>query len=688
MENNNLQDSSLKKNEHKEIMILSIELNENHKKFLKIYSDSKPEELAYDFCLQNSLDFESLKDLTNEIKNVLKLNKDNKNQINNNLIEKNSMNLGSDELIDKRKNDNLQFKENYFKIERPKIEDLIKESPNIKNDEELNKALFNYDKLKENLNNLIKTKNPNYYTPNNYINPNNKNSILNKSKKKISNKNHNDNYHSIIHKNTFNNSERDIYNKSNKQKINSLNESKVNNQKILTRSQSCNSYLLPTQSSKNKLSKSTIKENNQIKKNSVLENNQLLNMNKSQNKIIRNRPLSSSNSESILNFGERLYHKGIKLKEKSQEKIDKIKNNIENERMENCTFHPKINKSSSHLILNRLNNKLSHNNDDNILNYKNYVENKIEYLKEKHKDENDCTFSPNINKKSKVMDNMINNQLEIDRFEKLYSNYKKQQLNIQNLTNKIYNKKTMFQPKINKYNCAYTNMKFSERQNAYLSKSLERKKLIKDQIENPFDTQTGQKFFSPCINTNYRRDDNYNQQEYLNFLYSDFKKNLLKKKELAKQVQALECPCNESYTNILSNDMFEVQKLNSIKKIFSILDKDQDGIISKYNIYIKGLNNKILKILSPIFEELKEENESLSEKEFIIACMRLYDMLTYTDKKEIINFGIKKKDKNMNVENFSFKPKINKYNVCIYKKEEIIPNSNLSFQYNQKINEI
>ena len=42
----------------------------------------------------------------------------------------------------------------------------------------------------------------------------------------------------------------------------------------------------------------------------------------------------------------------------------------------------------------------------------------------------------------------------------------------------------------------------------------------------------------------------------------------------------------------------------------------------------------------------------------------------------------------MNVENFSFKPKINKYNVCIYKKEEIIPNSNLSFQYNQKINEI
>ena len=88
----------------------------------------------------------------------------------------------------------------------------------------------------------------------------------------------------------------------------------------------------------------------------------------------------------------------------------------------------------------------------------------------------------------------------------------------------------MFQPKINKYNCAYTNMKFSERQNAYLSKSLERKKLIKDQIENPFDTQTGQKFFSPCINTNYRRDDNYNQQEYLNFLYSDFKKNLLKKK--------------------------------------------------------------------------------------------------------------------------------------------------------------
>ena len=286
------------------------------------------------------------------------------------------------------------------------------------------------------------------------------------------------------------------------------------------------------------------------------------------------------------------------------------------------------------------------------------------------------------------MDNILNSQTDTDRFEKLYSNYKKQKLNLENLTNRIYDKKKMFQPKVNKYNCPYTNMNFSDRQNVYLSRSLERKKVIKDQVENPFDTHTGQKFFSPCINSNYKRDEKYNQQEYLNILYYDFEKNMQKKKQLAKELQALECPNNESYTNILSNDIFENKKLNSIKKIFKILDKDQDGIISKFSIFTKGLDNKILKILSPIIKELKEENESLSEKEFVIACMRLYEMLCYTDKKEIVNFGIHKKQKNNYWEQeFSFKPKINKYNFSIYRKDEIESNYEPNYFFNDNQNE-
>ena len=40
-------------NPKKELMTLAIDLGENEKKFLKIYNDSNPEELAYNFCFIN-----------------------------------------------------------------------------------------------------------------------------------------------------------------------------------------------------------------------------------------------------------------------------------------------------------------------------------------------------------------------------------------------------------------------------------------------------------------------------------------------------------------------------------------------------------------------------------------------------------------------------------------------------------
>ena len=49
-------------------MTLSIELGDKKKQLLNIFLDSKPEQLAYDFCLQNNLDFDSMQNLTEEIK--------------------------------------------------------------------------------------------------------------------------------------------------------------------------------------------------------------------------------------------------------------------------------------------------------------------------------------------------------------------------------------------------------------------------------------------------------------------------------------------------------------------------------------------------------------------------------------------------------------------------------------------
>ena len=64
----------------KALLTLSIELGDKKKQLLNIYLDSKPEQLAYDFCLQNNLDFDSMQNLTEEIKNALSNYKADSNQ--------------------------------------------------------------------------------------------------------------------------------------------------------------------------------------------------------------------------------------------------------------------------------------------------------------------------------------------------------------------------------------------------------------------------------------------------------------------------------------------------------------------------------------------------------------------------------------------------------------------------------
>ena len=74
-------------NENKEApFVMTIEIDEGKIEKLKIFFDSKPDEVAYEFCRENNLDFNALKFLTQEIKCVLA----------NGLQEKNKMSLMED----------------------------------------------------------------------------------------------------------------------------------------------------------------------------------------------------------------------------------------------------------------------------------------------------------------------------------------------------------------------------------------------------------------------------------------------------------------------------------------------------------------------------------------------------------------------------------------------------------------
>ena len=116
----------------KALLTLSTELGDKKKQLLNIYLDSKPEQLAYDFCLQNNLDFDSMQNLTEEIKNAL-------------------ANYKADSSNQELKNQSNE--ENVQKIEKEGKEENIENNDNSNNKEEENEIEYKNEEVSEGHNN-------------------------------------------------------------------------------------------------------------------------------------------------------------------------------------------------------------------------------------------------------------------------------------------------------------------------------------------------------------------------------------------------------------------------------------------------------------------------------------------------------------------------------------------------------
>ncbi len=425
-------------------------------------------------------------------------------------------------------------------------------------------------------------------------------------------------------------------------------------------------------------------------KNNFYENNEFRNTSSScaMNINLRKSAIKNNNYENKksneMNFGERLYHKDLGMKEKI---LEKTKNKLAFEHVDkdsDCTFMPKINKLNINSVMYRNNNKLAYNDRDIILNYKNYKESLIEKRKMKYfmENEKNNTFVPKIDPNSIKMQNQIENDSKISRFEKLYN----QRPDIKLLEKKIYKNNKFFKPKTNNsFKGIYCNLPFNERQKIYRAKSAEKQLKLSEQINAEFDYETGQRLFHPTVNK-YRLAKR-NVTVYNN-LYSCAEKSKIKKEELVQQIIRNEKDISEFKANEKSEDLISKHKVIAFKKIFKILDKDRDNKISQLNLGTKNLPKKIQKIISPIVDELKEENETLNQDEFVIACERLFEMLDYVDKKEIYSFSLENNKKRNTIETmFSFKPKINENSKKINEqiiRYKIVPSNNNKCE---KINE-
>ena len=451
-----------------EIAILSIEIGNNQTKYLKVYNTSIPSKLAYNFCLEYNLDYESLKKLTYEIKNLI--SEANRKHQRNKSFEnsKKSENFENFKRYKSMNSSPSRFYKNIIEIKKYNFKDItktIKKSFECENKyEEKEEKIYN-----ENFNN-----------------------------NKISNIN-------INQKQNFknNNYENHKYNYKNKE---------------ISRS----SYLLPTESSKSKVKIQKLKVNNSYENinKKLIDNNdiKLKNINNNINKKSDHEKKDNNERKKLdNNYGVKLYEKGMELKKISKEKIINEINKEKAKELLECTFKPKINginikcfKNNSHkkskILDNSEKNQIWKNSNSNI-----YIHRNINKLEENKINNHEI-------KKSKRPNTVRNN---ISIFERLYSLKSKK-----NKEEKI--EKYLFKPKINNYRKASNKISFIDKQKI-LTKSKCGKKILEQQIYTQYDSKSGQILSPPFMNKSNKHTKNNNIYSFSLDKKGKTKKDNLKK---------------------------------------------------------------------------------------------------------------------------------------------------------------
>ena len=578
----------------KALLTLSIELGDKKKQLLNIYLDSKPEQLAYDFCLQNNLDFDSMQNLTEEIKNALSNYKADSNQESkipiSEEVEQNSP-KEKEEKGEKDENEenngNIENKENENKYKTEEVEEEHEqeeheheqeeheheqeeheheqEDHEIQSNEDMNNNEHEEEHIeKEEKEEDVENKEEKEEkAESNDVEENNQEENLSHNEKEKEKTGGKLEEKEETEEDLVKEEERDKVLDQNNEKEEIENNEENNEEKEENENEEDEdlpSYLSPTICFQNKQRQAVKAKpkpeftdfDTRYKKVDKLEE-----FNKEKNEEVINHLIINLDNQKYLpkdyydnpenkNFGERLYNREKIMKEDAMKKA-KLKAKLENKHLEdNMTFIPKINDYNLIALQNRKLNKMQFNEEKRILNYKDYLEEKEKNTKNKHfaDIEKENTFAPKINKNSEKMAG--NRSLQIPRYEQLY----KRKYDIKKLENKIYDNKNMFKPKINKnYKTVktdnnkmkdYSNLTFEERQKKFLERTEAKKEKLTEIKNSNVDQRTGKKFFKPTINRNKKLDIERKNKKVFNELYRDSAKYQIKKEELVKKIAELE----------------------------------------------------------------------------------------------------------------------------------------------------
>ena len=423
---------------------------------------------------------------------------------------------------------------------------------------------------------------------------------------------------------------------------------------------------------------------------------------------VQNDVTKKNHSNNTRNRTGEIYERNIKYKENTKKRVESLRDTLNQSDDELFTFHPKINKISARVLLKRQHNNNECYNPERIRNYKKYFEQKLAKHKQDIKHHNggvspddfdNCTFKPEINARSQTIENrkqksnnvFMNNAhppKETDaitgskaeqvttqpnpnnnRFEKLYLDSYSQKQHLRQKQLEVNSEFTYFPFFVNDNSRIKT--PFNERLEQYNCRSKEKISKIKQSIN---DEEQANNTFRPNLcstkrfenrkkmsatthnnHKNTRNNDVFNNLYIYNQIYSQ------RKDETNQQINQKEKQAaNMKNVNESSNVLIENKKLSAFKKIFSLLDSDQDGFINSISMTKKNLPNKVKDILSPIFSWLQSEKESINEEDFISIMEQFYSYLPYDKRRAIILMDRNKPlhPTHSNYNSFSFRPSL------------------------------
>ncbi|OMJ81678.1 hypothetical protein SteCoe_17787 [Stentor coeruleus] len=324
----------------------------------------------------------------------------------------------------------------------------------------------------------------------------------------------------------------------------------------------------------------------------------------------------STTSSLYFNPGETLYIKGMAMKHSRLRLAEEKLKEKEAKELQELTFRPSINLSQS---------RYDEKAEDVLLKKAKEYEAHKNVLREKYaRDEaRECSFRPNIKK---------NKEENLKVHEDLYQDAQKRQEKQVELANmRLF----PFEPNKERMRIGKNN---AESREEFIDRLVNSKKKLHDEMEKlralqttDNDPATGQKFFSPVTLQNHEASTRRKDKDIWEYLYSmkDSKKEMIKKC-LEEEEVSWEEAANKTKLGNQSQKVFDRFRLKQYKKMFEILDSDQDGKISADHIELNGISEKHLEILSPLLEHMLNSGDCIEFSEF---AMHIEELRNHLDMK-------------------------------------------------------